>query len=79
MKGDKNWTYTLLLFQSSKRLRTIGDNGTDAEKTIRKTPSSIFSLSTSFLPTFFSTSLYDQCTKSNSKFYNYNILCSVRV
>jgi len=60
MNGDKNWTYILLLFRSNKRLRTIGDNDTDAEKTIRKTPSSIRSLSTSFLPTFFSNILYDQ-------------------
>jgi len=76
MKGDKNWTYTRLLFRSSK---TIGDNDTDAEKTIRKTPSSILSLSTSFLPTFFSTILYDQCTTSNSKIYNYNTSCSGRI
>jgi hypothetical protein len=32
MKGDKNWTYTRLFFRPSKRLRTIGDNDTDAEK-----------------------------------------------
>lgn len=47
MKGDRNWTYTLPHLRSSKWLRAIGDNDTDPEKTIRKTPSSIRSLSTS--------------------------------
>ena len=60
MKGDKNCTYTLLIFRSSKRLRTMGDNDTDAKKTITKTPSSILSLYSSFIPTFFFTIFYDQ-------------------